>query len=116
MPTHHIEEDSVTQSRVLDLDDTSAISAMGTVPSGAMLLKAFVLVTTAYAGTAAMEIGTVIVPNAYVDSVQVDLKTLGLTEIDIGTILSSDTAVQLDLDGGSGGGASRVILQYVLGP
>ncbi len=115
MPRHHTEDEKVVQSLVVDADDSATTYAMGTIPNGAMLLKSFISVTTAYAGAADARLGDDVTPARFFDFGGFDIKLAGVYEINHGVIVTADTPIEFDVALGSGGGAMRIVVQFVLG-
>ncbi len=114
MGVHHAEEDHVLQSFVQDVDDTSSLYLLGSLPSGALLVGLIVVVSTVFVGAADAELGTVVVNDQFLGAGVVDLKTLGMRTTELGIILAGPTELALNIQGGSGGGDARIIVQYIV--
>jgi hypothetical protein len=93
-------------------DDDDGAIALESVPAGALILRATVVVLTAFDGTApTLDIGDAGDPDRLVAAADVDLKTAGVYELSPGYEYSALTALTaaLDIDGSTTGAAAIVI-------
>lgn len=96
-------------------DDDDGAIALESVPAGALILRATVVVRSAFDGTApTLDIGDAGDPDRLVSPADVDLKTAGVYELSPGYEYSALTALTaaLDIDG-STTGAGAIVIEVV---